>query len=65
MLEVQRQKDIAEKKLQALQASFNGLDEENIKKTQELMNLKRQFSNFGTFDNEIKTLTETVNKKNQ
>lgn len=29
------------------------------------MNLKRQISNLGTFDNEIKTLTETVSKKNQ
>lgn len=51
--------------MQALQINFNSIDEENSKRTQEFMNLKRQLSNFGTFENEIKTLTETVNKKNQ
>lgn len=33
-MEIQRQKENVEKKFQALQVSFNGVDEENVKKTQ-------------------------------
>lgn len=46
-----------QKKLNTLQVNFNSLDEDHVKKVQEVMNLKRQASNVSNLESEVKTLS--------
>jgi hypothetical protein len=64
LAEVQRLKDNIDKKYQMLQMGYNKIEEENTRKNQEVMNLKRQLTGISNFEVEIKVLEESVNKKN-
>jgi hypothetical protein len=41
------------------------MDEENARKDQELMSLKRQISGMSNYENEVRSLMEAIKKKNQ